>query len=238
MKIKKILLAEGESVILDKLYTALNKAEYTVDVALSADAGQRLFINNSYDLVLTDERLPDANGCEFCSFIRRRDNIIPVVMISFGFSDDRMEGFRSGVDDFVLLSDDLRELLLRIKALERRCLRSVESNPILRAADISINLESKEVWRCDKLIQLSAKEFMLLQLLVSNKNRVVSIDEIARVIWGIEISSKQNRVAAFITSLRKKIGDNVPPGCIYTVTSKGYVIYEKKSQDTFCFTSL
>ncbi|MBS1606058.1 MAG: response regulator transcription factor [Bacteroidetes bacterium] len=228
MNVKKILLIEGATNISDDLHAALKKAGYTVDVAMNAETASCLFSANAYDLLLLDEHLPDMKGCELCDHIRKVNPSVPVIMISSVSSGSLLESFESGADDFVLLSGDLRELVLRISALERRCRQAGRRNHLICAADIAIDTDSKEVWRMNRAIRLSAGEFNLLYLLVSNKNRVVPTEDIIKAIWGNEPCSKRKRVTAFITSLRKKIGDDAVQKCIYTVTGKGYVFTEKR----------
>jgi two-component system, OmpR family, copper resistance phosphate regulon response regulator CusR len=224
---KKILLTEGKKIIADRLCKALTNAEYEVDLAFDGSMGRQLFDNRAYDLALIDFHLPDINGCELCSYIRNRDVSIPLMMLSSETSDNKLEVFQSGVDDFMVLSDDFRELLMRIRALVKRSQRSHLAENCITAGDIMINLDSKEVTRQDRSIFLTEKEFRLLEYLVHNKNKIVSRDEIAHTVWGSLCKGKNIRVAAFINSLRGKIEDDSCQKCIYTVTGKGYLFEEK-----------
>lgn len=227
MNEKRLLLTEGEKIIADKLYRALTNAKYNVDVASSANSGKSFFDSNTYDMVLTDVRLPDTDGCDFCQYIRNRDSHIPLLMISLESSNGKLESFRAGADDYVVLSEDYRELLLRIRALTRRSVQWIPRPRKIWAADIVIDLDSKEVRRNEILIPLSAKEFLVLQLLIRNKNKIVPRKDIMEVGWGRDLNFKRDRVAPIINSLRRKIDADSHEQCIYTVTGRGYLLSEK-----------
>ncbi|HTI07906.1 MAG TPA: response regulator transcription factor [Puia sp.] len=227
MHAKKILLTEGEKIVADKIRKVLVREHYDVDLALEGNIGRRLFDQRTYDLALIDFHLPDMNGCELCQYIRNTNSNMPLMMVSSETAVRKFEVFQAGVDDYLLLSEDFRELLLRIKVLTRRYLRPFVRENRITAGDILVDLDSKEVRRGDRLILLSAREFLLLQFLILNKNRIVSRDEIVSNIWGREFSDKERRVAAFINSLRKKIEEDYNQKCIYTVTGKGYLLAER-----------
>ncbi|HTI92294.1 MAG TPA: response regulator transcription factor [Puia sp.] len=221
---KRILLTEGEKVMADRICKVLVQEHYNVDLALEGHTGRRLFNQHNYDLALINVHLPDMNGCDLCRYIRDTNSNMPLMMVSSEASVHRFEVFQAGADDYVLLSEDFRELLMRVKVLTRRYYRPFTRENRITAGDILLDLDSKEVRRGDRQILLSAREFLLLQFLVRNKNRIVSRDEIVCNIWGSEFSAKEGRVAAFINSLRKKIEEDFSQKCIYTVTGKGYLL--------------
>jgi two-component system, OmpR family, copper resistance phosphate regulon response regulator CusR len=223
----KILLTEGEKIIADELCKILAEAQYEVDLAYDGQMCKQLFDAYPYDLALIDFHLPDINGCELCYYIRNKDMNIPLLMLASAASDNKFEGFEAGVDDYIVLSEDFRELLMRIRALEKRSFRPIVPHNRIGSGDIIVDLDSKEVTKGDRLIMLTAKEFFILEYLIRNKNRIVSRDEIVLNIWGSGFSSKEGRLPAFINSLRKKIEDDAYPKCIYTVTGKGYLLTEK-----------
>jgi len=225
---KKILLTEGEKIIAGRLCQTLAEAQYEVDLAFDGNMGKRLFDKRDYDLVLIDFHLPDINGCELCYYIRDRDISLPLMMLTSGTSDNKFEVFESGVDDYVVLSEDLRELLMRIRVLVKRSAKPVLAENSIKAGDIVINLDSKEVMRRDRLICLTEKEFRLLECLIYNKNKIVSKEEIAYNVWGSRYKEKHLRVPAFINSLRSKMAGDFHQKCIYTVTGKGYLLDDKR----------
>ncbi|HMI01188.1 MAG TPA: response regulator transcription factor [Pedobacter sp.] len=224
---KRILLTEGEKFMADKICKVLVQEHYDVDVALEGNMGRQLFNQHAYDLALIDFHLPDMNGCDLCQYIRNTNSNMPLMMVSSEATVRGFEVFQAGVDDYVLLSEDFRELLMRIRVLTKRYSTPFVRKSRITAGDILVDLDSKEVRRGDRLILLSAREFLLLQFLIRNKNRIVSRDEIVSNIWGRECSAKEGRVAAFINSLRKKIEEDFSHKCIYTVTGKGYLLTEK-----------
>jgi DNA-binding response OmpR family regulator len=207
----KILLTVGEKTIGNELCKLLVEAQHTVDLAFDGNNGKILFERQSYDLVLIDFKLPDISGCEVCQYIRDKDENISLLMFFNGIGDHRFEAFRADVDDYLVLTGDFRELLIRIKALAKRFFRHISHGSRIGAGDI---------------ILLSAKEFLLLQYLLRNKNRIVSRDDIVCNLWGTSGYSKEDRVAAFMHSLRMKVDNDSCHKVIYTVRGKGYMVAE------------
>jgi two-component system, OmpR family, copper resistance phosphate regulon response regulator CusR len=222
----KILLTVGEKTIGNELCKLLVEAQHTVDLAFDGNNGKILFERQSYDLVLIDFKLPDISGCEVCQYIRDKDENISLLMFFNGIGDHRFEAFRADVDDYLVLTGDFRELLIRIKALAKRFFRHISHGSRIGAGDIIMDLDSKEVVRGDNVILLSAKEFLLLQYLLRNKNRIVSRDDIVCNLWGTSGYSKEDRVAAFMHSLRMKVDNDSCHKVIYTVRGKGYMVAE------------
>jgi|GEM_PF-2111528 len=226
MEEKTILLAAGEKIIADRLCKILRDAHYKVDLAPNGKLGKELFNVHSYDLALVDFRLPDNDGCELCDYIRRRDDEIPLLMLSSGTDENKFEVFRAGVDSYCTITADPREILMRISVLTRRAALGFRKNHRIRAGRLIMDLNRKEVTMDAKPVLLSAREFLLLHYLLRNKNRIVSRSDIARSIWGGAYLKKEGRVAAFINSLRGKIDDPHGKKILFTVTGKGYMLTE------------
>jgi two-component system, OmpR family, copper resistance phosphate regulon response regulator CusR len=222
----KILLTVGEKQIADKLSKLLVEAQYTVDMVFNGNLSKTLFVRHSYDLVLIDFELPDISGCEVCQYIRDKDEYIPLFMFSTGIADHKFEAFGADVNDYLILAGDFRELLVRIKTMVKRLIHPICRESRIIAGDIVMDLDSREVVRGDNVILLSAKEFLLLQYLLLNKNRIVSRDDIVCNLWGKPSDSKEGRVAAFMHSLRMKVDGNRYQKVIYTVRGKGYMVAE------------
>jgi two-component system copper resistance phosphate regulon response regulator CusR len=227
MYAKTILLAEGEKIVADHLCEILDAANYKVDFALNGSMAKQLFDAYNYDLALVDQHLPDIDGFELCHYIRYQDDQIPLMMLSSGFEENKLESFQAGVDDYLVLTDDSRELLMRIKVLTRRSSQTMKRKNRIAAGDIVVDLDSKEVMRAGRPIPLSAKEFLLLHYLIRNKDKVVSRMEIASNIWAPGFGDKEHRVAALMNSLRNKIEVGYEEKSILTVTGKGYLLIEK-----------
>ena len=227
MEAKTILLGAGEKMLAQRLCEVLNEAHYVVDLAPDGNRCKRMFNMYNYDMVLVERQLPDIDGIELCNYVRDRDADIPLMVLSRGGDESKLEVLRSRVDDYLVITQDCRELLLRIKVLARRFCRPHKQKNRIGAGDIVIDIDDKMVTKGDKSIFLSAKEFLLLKYLVCNKNRIVSRTEIAQLIYASKAAEKEYRVAAFINSLRSKMEDNDVEKTLFTVTGRGYLLAEK-----------
>ena len=163
----RILLVEDEKKIADSLKKGLSEQNYHVEVAYDGIEGKKLFESRKFDLVILDINLPGHNGYTLCKKIRNRNPSIPVVMLTaLSATDDKIEGFDAGADDYIVKPFDFKELLVRIRALLKRIYNNIPIGNILRVGDLIINLDSKEVTRGGTGISLTAKEFQLLEYLV------------------------------------------------------------------------
>ncbi len=226
----KILLVEDEKKIADTLSKGLEEHRYYVETAYDGEIGMRLFEAHSYNLVITDINLPGMNGYELCKAIRRKDQHIPVLMLTaLSATDDKIEGFDSGADDYLVKPFEFKELLVRIRALLKRTSypHQVPAGNILRIDDLEMNLDSKEVSRGNQKILLTAKEFQLLEYLLRNRNRVVSRADIAEQVWGLDFDTKTNVIDVYVNFLRKKIDKDFPVKLIHTQVGMGYILKEK-----------
>jgi two-component system, OmpR family, copper resistance phosphate regulon response regulator CusR len=226
MTIIRILLTASEGMIARRLSDLLTDARYDVDLAIDGNQTKQLLERHSYDLLLIDFRLPGINGCGLCHQVKSKNEHLPVIVVSAGPNDHKFEAFQAGADDYFPLSDDFRELMMRIKALTRRSLQCILREHRISVGDIVMDLESREVFCCDAEILLSAREFLLLQYLLQNKDRIISPDEIVANLWGSTCKTKQVRVPAFMHSLRMKISHVRSTEFIYTVRGKGYMLAE------------
>src|SRR6185436_17422417 len=165
----KILLVEDEKKIAAALKTGMEEQGFQVMIAYDGAMGEKFFTNYDFDLVILDINLPDINGYTLSRLIRQRNKNIPILMLTaLGTVEDKIEGFESGADDYLVKPFAFKELLARIKSLLRRTLTSLPITHILRIADLEINLDSKEVTRAGNRVSLTAKEFQLLEYLVRN----------------------------------------------------------------------
>jgi len=224
----RILLVEDEKKIADSLKKGLSEHNYYVETAYDGNAGRRLFETNPFDLVILDINLPGMSGYDLCKKIRNRNPLIPVVMLTaLSTTDDKIEGFDAGADDYIVKPFDFKELLVRIRALLKRIhLNASPVGNILKVGDLVMNLDSKEVSRGGNGISLTAKEFQLLEYLARNSNRVVSRAEIALNVWDIDFDTKTNVIDVYVNFLRKKLDNDFDKKIIYTQVGVGYILKE------------
>ncbi len=226
MEEKKILIVEDERKIADTLQRGLSENGYWAEVAYDGNIGYKLFNNHEFNLVILDINLPGIDGYKLCKIIRSSNPSIPVIMLtSLSTLDDKIEGYDAGADDYVVKPFEFRELLLKIRALLKRTLnQSVPVGNKLKAGDLEMNLDSKEVTRDGKKINLTAKEFQLLEYLLRNKNRVVSRSDIAINVWDIDFDTNTNVIDVYISYVRNKIDKEFDQKLIHTHVGMGYVL--------------
>jgi DNA-binding response OmpR family regulator len=223
----RILLVEDEKKIADSLKKGLSEQNYNVHVAYDGIEGKKQFESHPFDLVILDINLPGLNGYSLCKKIRNRNPSIPIVMLTaLSATDDKIEGFDAGADDYIVKPFDFKELLVRIRALLKRIYTNIPLGNILRVGDLVINLDSKEVSRGGNGISLTAKEFQLLEYLVRNRNKVVSRADIALNVWDIDFDTKTNVIDVYVNFLRKKLDHDFEKKIIHTQVGVGYVLKE------------
>lgn len=223
----RILLVEDERKIADTLKKGLTEQQYHVELCYDGAIGKKLFEVYPFDLVILDINIPVINGYELCRIIRNRNERIPVIMLTaLGSTDDKVEGFDAGADDYIVKPFDFKELLARVRALLKRIYQAPSAGNILKVDDVTMNLDSKEVTRSGKPIGLTAKEFQLLEYLVRNKNRVVSRADIALNVWEIDFDTKTNVIDVYVNFLRKKLDKGFDQKLIHTQVGMGYILKE------------
>jgi two-component system copper resistance phosphate regulon response regulator CusR len=224
----KILLVEDDPQISSFVKLGLEQHDCSVDVAYDGTIGEKLALKRKYDVIILDVILPGKNGFDLCLNIRNNGIKTPVLMLtSLNSTEDKVTGFDCGADDYLLKPFAFQELLARINALNRRT-KEMMVNPLLKIADLEVDTISKKVKRGNKEIQLTAIEYKLLELLLSQKEKVFDKFEIAEKIWGINFDSGTNVINVHIHSLRNKIDRDYPVELIHTVKGLGYVIRDKK----------
>ena len=223
-----ILLVEDEQKIANTLKIGLAENGFAVEVAYDGLMGWRLFEMQPFHLVVLDINLPQLNGYELCKKIRARNAQIPVIMITALSSlNDKIEGYDAGADDYIIKPFEFKELLMKIRVLLRRTsTQQVPVGNVLKAADLEMNLDSKEVKRDNTPIHLTAKEFQLLEYLLRNKNRVVSRADIAINVWDIDFDTNTNVIDVYINYVRKKVDRQYDQKLIQTQVGMGYILKE------------
>lgn len=225
----KILLIEDEKKIADTLSKGLKELDYHVDIAYDGKIGLRLFESGTFNLIITDINLPGINGYDLCKIIRSRNQHIPLMMLTaLNTTNDKIEGFDAGADDYLVKPFEFKELLVRIRALLKRTMnQQMPAGNILKVADLELNVDSKEVMRDGIPIILTAKEFQLLEYFLRNRNRVVSRADIAERVWDLDFDTKTNVIDVYVNFLRKKIDKDFESKLIHTVVGMGYMMKEK-----------
>ncbi len=223
-----LLLVEDEQKIANTLKIGLVENGFAVEAAYDGVMGWRLFETQPFHLVVLDINLPRMNGYELCKKIREKNAHIPIIMITALSSlNDKIEGYDAGADDYIIKPFEFKELLMKIRVLLRRTsTQQVPVGNVLRAADLEMNLDSKEVKRDNISIHLTAKEFQLLEYLLRNKNRVVSRADIAINVWDIDFDTNTNVIDVYINYVRKKVDRQFDQKLIQTQVGMGYILKE------------
>ncbi len=223
-----ILIVEDEKKIADTLQAGLIENNFKVSVAYNGADGKSLFMSYPYDLVILDINLPHINGYDLCKIIREVDTHTPIMLLTaLNFTDNKIEGYELGADDYMVKPFEFRELLARCKALLRRSDIKPETNTdnkLLKVADLELNLDSKEVKRNGTKIPLTAKEFQLLEYFLKNRGKVVSRADIAKDVWEIDFDTQTNIIDVYVNFLRKKIDKDFIPKLIHTQVGMGYIL--------------
>jgi len=223
----KILLIEDEPQVVEFLRKGLTEKGYETEVAYDGKMGERLASKEDIDLIILDVILPNINGYELCKRIREKGIQVPVLMLTaLGTTDDKVTGFDAGADDYLVKPFEFDELLARIKALTKRSSGLLQTSKVIKIADLSLDFNKKSATRRDKNIDLTGKEFELLEFLMKNKGRVLSRGEIAEKIWDITFDTGTNVVDVYISILRKKIDRDFEEKLIHTKVGLGYYIDE------------
>ena len=222
-----ILIVEDEPKVASFVQRGLEENGFSCGIALDGLMGKRMFDTGDYDLIILDINLPYKNGFELCQEIRVSNQIIPVIMLTaLGTTEDKLSGFDSGADDYLLKPFEFRELLARIRSLLKRISIAETGGNILTFLDLKVNLNTYEVFRSGKKIDLTKKEFALLVYLLQNKGRVVSRMDIADKVWDIHFDTGTNIIDVYVNFLRKKIDKDFFPKLIHTQTGIGYILRE------------
>jgi len=219
----KLLVVEDEPKVGAFIKEGLEEQGYIVDLVVDGKMGQSRIEQNQYSMVLLDVLLPYVTGFELCKLVREKDKNVPIIMLTaLGTKEDKLKGFDSGADDYLVKPFEFQELVARIKALTRRSSEPEDAGKILVAFDLELDLEKKRAIRGGKTITLTAKEFGLLEFLMRSKGRVVAKDEISAKVWDVNFDTGTNFVEVYINLLRKKIDKDFEQKLIHTRFGLGY----------------
>ena len=220
----KLLVAEDEPKTGAYLQQGLSEAGFSVDRALTGTDALHCALTGAYDLILLDVMMPELSGWEVLRLIRASGNDVPVLFLTARDGvDDRVKGLDLGADDYLIKPFAFSELLARVRTLLRRG----QSNNIqthLRMADLEVDLMKRRATRAGKRIDLTAKEFLLLELLLRRQGEVLPKSLIASQVWDMNFDSDTNVIEVAIRRLRAKIDDDFTPKLIHTARGMGYLM--------------
>ena len=222
----RVLLIEDDVTIARLLKEGLEDESYAVDIAHDGSEGYRTAATDDYDVIILDIMLPEMNGYEVCRALRNDGDKTPILMLTARDAErDIVEGLDTGADDYLAKPFSFDVLLARIRALLRRPNEKLEE--ILQVGDLKLDPSSKKVTRASQEINLTAKEYGVLEYLMRNKGKVLSKEQIISHVWDFDADVLPNNVELFIMFLRRKIDKPFKSKLIHTVSGFGYKLEEK-----------
>ena len=225
----KILIVEDEQRLAEILQKQLIESDFVAEIANDGYTGQRMIMQTNYDLVILDINLPLLNGYELCKEIRKTNNRIPIIMLTaLGTADNKLIGFDAGADDYVLKPFDFRELLARINVFLKRNNLSAIHTQKLTIADLEMDLNTKMVYRSGNKIELTSKEFALMETFLRNKEKLLSREYIFEKVWKLDFETGTNIIDVYVNYLRKKVDKDYEPKLIHTKFGFGFYCSEKE----------
>ena len=224
----KILVIEDDEGIAGTLYRGLTFEGYKVNIAYDGPAGLASVRDDPPDLIVLDWMLPGLDGLEVCRRIRAAGNTPIMMLTAKDAVADRVQGLDAGADDYVVKPFAFDELLARVRALLRRAKPAAEGpGEVLKVNDLIMNTGTREVWRGTRKIDLTAKEFDLLELFMRNPRQVLTREMIYDRIWGYDFGGESNIIEVYVRYLRQKLESENEPRLLQTVRGYGYALREE-----------
>jgi two-component system, OmpR family, copper resistance phosphate regulon response regulator CusR len=223
----RLLLIEDEEKLTATLQRQLHREGFEVSVSYDGLTAREMISSGVYHLIILDLNLPGISGTELLEYMRKTGDRTPVLILSARDKiEDKLQGFNIGADDYLVKPFDINELVARIKAiLYRAGFRQVTK---LKAGDLVMDLINRTVKRADKEINLSPKEFSLLEFLMKNKNQVITGKRIAEQVWGYTFETGTNIVNVYVNYLRKNIDNNHNKKLLVTIRGQGFILVDKE----------
>jgi DNA-binding response OmpR family regulator len=216
-----ILLVEDDLVQLEPLQAALSQAGHIVDAIADSEIADWLIDDKEYDLLILDWMLPKITGIDLCRRYRKKGKTSPVLMLTAkDTTADKVQGLDAGADDYLVKPIDVLELLARVRALSRRS--PLWKGEILHAADLQLDLTSFTILRGQETIQLSVREFQLMEYLMRHSNQILSRDQIERALWSWGSEPESNAVTTLVRRLRQRLESVDAKDWLETVYGMGY----------------
>jgi len=221
----RILLVEDEKKVAKFIQQGLEEEHYAVDVAHDGEKGLQMALNENYDVLILDVMLPKMNGLDLIKTVRAKHKTTPTLMLTAKTAtEDKVAGLDSGADDYLTKPFAFEELVARVRSLLRR--GAQEKSTILKVADLELDTVTHKAKRMNKTIELTAKEYSLLEYFMRNKERVLSRTIIAEHIWDYNFDTGTNIIDVYVNHLRNKVDDGFERKLIHTVRGVGYVMKE------------
>lgn len=225
----KVLLIEDEPKMVRSLKKGLEEHFIEVDAASDGAMGSKLAEINDYSVIISDVMMPEMSGLEVLRHLRQQGNNTPVILLTaLGQTDDKVTGFEAGADDYLTKPFEFRELLMRVRALARRPVDTYQPSPVLRFADVEMNLDTKEFLRGGQRIQLTPREFALMEYFLRHPGRVISKTEITERVWNLNFDTGTNVIEVYVNFLRKKVDKGFSKKLIHTQFKTGYILREEE----------
>ena len=223
-----ILVIEDDDRMAKLICRGLEESGYVVTLCTNGSEGLSTAFRQRFDLVITDIILPGLNGLELCKKLKQTDEKYPIIMLTaLGTTDDKVDGFDAGADDYMVKPFEMRELTARINALLKRSKAAHANNHILHFADLEMDLQTKIVKRGETELNLTPKEFNLLAYMMANHDRVLSKAEIAEKVWDMPFDSGTNFIEVYISYLRRKVDKGFERKLIHTKSGMGFILKEE-----------
>lgn len=222
----RLLVVEDQKKVAAFLKKGLQEAAYVVDTAETGASAEMLAAENDYDLIVLDLMLPDHNGLDVARAVRNGGYTGPILMLTaLSSTQDKVRGLDAGADDYLTKPFAFEELLARVRALLRR--RQSSEQSLLKYSDVELNLINRTVSRGGKTLNLTQKEFSLLEFFLRNPERVLSRTLIGEHVWDMHFDNESNVIDVYVNMLRKKLGETQSKKLIHTVVGVGYVFREE-----------
>ncbi|MFN8444072.1 MAG: response regulator transcription factor [Caldilineaceae bacterium] len=225
----RVLVVEDQTNVSNYVKRALEEQGYAVDLARSGREALDWASVVDYEIIVLDIMLPELDGITVCQRLRSQGNDASILMLTARDTvDDRVNGLDAGADDYLVKPFELRELLARLRALSRR---HTTKSSVLKVADLTLDTRTHVVMRGNSLIELTSKEYSVLECLMRDPGRVLTRTEIAESVWNFDVYNQSNIVDVYIRNLRRKIDDPHPLKLIHTVRGAGYRLTEQGGEE-------